>query len=213
MGKDVEWKTYYGQNHRYADIINGIGCGGVQLVKDTDLQEVDVTSGKRSRDLMRKTAFGVNFLFVGIENQDVIDYGFPFRNMHYDVLQYHKQMEEIRKKVKASKEKLTNGEYLYGFRESDKLHPVVTFVLYSGKEPWDGPKCLHDMLDFSEIPDKLKSMIADYQVNIIDIRRLKDAYDVVTKYTNSKELLDVKSLQMNRAGDRDHQDFKCEELA
>ena len=39
MGKDVEWKAYYGDNHRYADIINGIGCGGVQLVKDTDLEK------------------------------------------------------------------------------------------------------------------------------------------------------------------------------
>ncbi len=242
MGKDVEWKTYYGQNHRYADIINGIGCGGVQLVKDTDLQEVDVTSGKKSRDLIRKTAFGVNFVFIGIENQDVIDYGFPFRNMHYDVVQYQKQMTKISKEVKNSEEQLTPGEFLYHFRKKDKLHPVVTFVLYSGKEPWDGPICLHDMLDFSEIPDKLKSMIADYQVNIIDIRRLEDtsifvtdvryvfdfirysddkekllqlvknnpyycemdeeAYDVVSKYTNSIELISVKDEQL-RGGKAD----------
>lgn len=237
MGKDVEWKSFFQDNHRYADIINGIGCGGIQLVKDTDLQEADVTSGKKNRDLIRKTAFGVNFVLIGIENQDVVDYGFPFRNMHYDVLQYQKQMTKISKEVQASEEQLTIGEFLYHFRKNDKLHPVVTFVLYSGKEPWDGPKCLHDMLDFSEIPDMLKSMIADYQVNIIDIRRLEstdmfktdvryvfdfiryaddkkqlldlvehngyyrqmdeEAFDLVTRYTNSKELVSVKNYQIN----------------
>ena len=69
MGKDGVWKSYYGDNHRYADVINGIGCGGVQLVKDTDLKEVDVTSGKKSRDLIRKAALGMNFVLIGIENQ------------------------------------------------------------------------------------------------------------------------------------------------
>ena len=237
MGKDVEWKKYFGENHRYADIINGIGCDGVQLVKADDLQEVDSTSGRKSRDMIRKTAFGMNFVLIGIENQEVVDYGFPFRNVYYDVLQYQRQMVKIRKEVKESKEKLSDGEYLYGFRKKDKLHPVVTFVLYSGKEPWDGAKSLHDILDFSEIPDKLKSMIGDYPVNIIDIRRLEDtsmfttdvrcvfdflrcaddkkkllelvennpyyhemdeeAYDVVSKYTNSKELIGVKDGQVN----------------
>ena len=236
MGKDVEWKNYFGENYRYADIINGIGCGGAQLVRAEDLQEVDATSGKKSRDMIRKTAFGMNFVLVGIENQEVVDYGFPFRNMYYDLLQYQSQMKEIRKEVKESQEKLTDGEYLYGFRRSDRLHPIVTFVLCSGKEPWDGPKSLHDMLDFSEIPDKLRSMIADYQVNIIDIRRLEDtsmfatdvrcvfdfiryadnrgkllelvqenpyyrqmdedAYDIVSRYTNSKELIAIKDEQV-----------------
>ena len=237
MGKDVEWKKYFGENHRYADIINGIGCDGMQLVKADDLKEVDATSGRKNRVMIRKTAFGMNFVLIGIENQEVVDYGFPFRNVHYDVLQYQKQMVKIRKEVKESKEKLSDGEYLYGFRKKDKLHPVVTFVLYSGKEPWDGAKSLHDILDFSEIPDKLKSMIGDYPVNIIDIRRLEDtsmfatdvrcvfdflryaddkkkllelvennpyyremdeeAYDVVSKYTNSKELIGVKDDQVN----------------
>ena len=66
MGKDVEWKSFFQDNHRYADIINGIGCGGVQLVKDTDLAEVDSTVKKKSRDILRKVAFGMNFAIIGI---------------------------------------------------------------------------------------------------------------------------------------------------
>ena len=44
MGKDVKWKMYFHDNCRCADLINGVGCGGVQIVKDTDLQEVDTTA-------------------------------------------------------------------------------------------------------------------------------------------------------------------------
>ena len=53
MGKDVEWKSFFEDNHRYADIINGIGCGGMQVVKDTDLTEVFHTDVKQVFDFIR----------------------------------------------------------------------------------------------------------------------------------------------------------------
>ena len=136
MGKDVEWKSFFQDNHRYADIINGIGCGGVQLVKDTDLAEVDSTVKKKSRDALRKVALGMNFLIVGIENQEKMDYEYPLRNMQYDVEQYQKQAQEIRKEVRSNSAGLESGEYLYGFKKDSKLNPLVTFVLYAGKKEW-----------------------------------------------------------------------------
>ena len=48
MGKAEEWKVFFEDNHRYADLINGIGCGGVQFVKDTDLTEADPEEKKKS---------------------------------------------------------------------------------------------------------------------------------------------------------------------
>ena len=47
MGKDGGWKTYFHDNRRYADLINGIGCGGEQIVKETDLQEENVTAKEK----------------------------------------------------------------------------------------------------------------------------------------------------------------------
>lgn len=41
MGKDTGWKKYFYDNRRYADLINGVGCHGEQIVKDTDLQDED----------------------------------------------------------------------------------------------------------------------------------------------------------------------------
>lgn len=232
MGKAEEWNVFFEDNHRYADLINGIGCGGVQFVKDTDLAEADPTAKKKSRDILRKVAFGVNFVIVGIEHQEENDYEIPLRTMHYDVSQYQKQASKIKKEVQAAPIGLEPREYMYGFKKDSKLNPIVTFVLYAGHEEWDGPHCLHDMLDFTDIPESLKEMVSDYKINVINIRQFEktdvfqtdvkqvfdfircsndkrklldlvendayykemdeDAFDVVTKYTNSKELVKAK---------------------
>lgn len=41
MEKDFISSTFFSDNERYADIINGIGCNGIPFVKGEDLQEVD----------------------------------------------------------------------------------------------------------------------------------------------------------------------------
>ena len=231
MGKDNGWKTYFNDNRRYADLINGIACHGKQLVKETDLQEEDVTARDKSRDILRKVAFGTSFVIVGIENQEEKDYSMPLRNMFYDVSNYEKQASKIRKEVRKES-KLEAGEYLYGFKKDSKLHPLATFILYAGKEPWETPNSLHDMLDFTNVPEALRDIVSDYKINVVDIRKFEntgvfqtdikqvfdfircsedmnkllklvendayysemedDAFEVVTKYTNSKELVQAK---------------------
>ena len=222
-------EDFFEDDRRYADIINGLGCGGRQLVSADDLQEEDTTSGKRSRDTLRRVALGMNFAIVGIESQEKPDYELPVRNMAYDVGMYGKELRKIRRKVRRQSrtKNLMSGEYLYGFKKDSRLHPVITFVLFSG-ETWDGARRLHEMLDFTDVPDSLKRMTPDYKVNVIEIRNLKhtevfqtdvkqvfdfirlsgdkeallelvesddnyqhmdeDAFEVITTYTNSKEL-------------------------
>lgn len=103
MEKDIGWKGFFSDDERYADIINGIGCKGRQVVKKENLQEQDTQTGflrspqfiqklsslkkknVKIRDSIRKVAFGVNFAIIGIESQDTIDYSIPLRNMAYDV--------------------------------------------------------------------------------------------------------------------------------
>ena len=231
MRKDGGWKTYFHDNRRYADLINGVGCHGRQIVKETDLQEEDVTAKDKSRDILRKVAFGTSFVIVGIENQEERDYSLPLRNMFYDVSNYEKQASKIRKEVRKETD-LEAGEYLYGFKKDSKLHPLATFILYAGKEPWETPNCLHDILDFTDVPEELRDVVSDYKINVIDIRKFEntdvfqtdlkqvfdfircstdkekmldlvkndpyyqamdeEAFDVVTQYTNSKELVQKK---------------------
>ena len=201
MNKDTKLKIFFEDNRRYADVINGIGCGGRQLIHPSDLQEADTTERRRSRDLLRRVAFGINFAIIGIENQDKVDYKFPLRNMLYDASRYQKQASVIAKEIRVNPKGLTSAEYLSRFKKTSRLHPLVTFVLYAGEEEWDGPKCLHDMLDFTDIPDELKGMVSDYKINVIDIHRLKDTsmfqtdvrqvFDFIRYSDDKKKLLEL----------------------
>jgi hypothetical protein len=94
--------------------------------------------------------------------------------MIYDAWEYEKQLRKIRKSVRRNASGLDSGEYLYGFRKTDRIKPVVTFLLYAGEKPWDTPKDLWDMLDFTDIPEQLMEKIQNYHVNVVDIRRLED---------------------------------------
>ena len=216
MKKDESWKKFFSDNERYADVINAIGCRGMQVVKPEDLQEIDTASGKKARDLLRKTAFGVNYAIIGIENQEERDYELPLRILSYEIGEYQNQAGAIYRQIRSRKrkgdknqnlshvekmpdvKKLSSGEYLYGFRKEDRLHPVITFVLYAGKEKWDGPLSLHDILEFSDIPDGLKALAANYKVKLIDVRRMKNtdifktdvkyAFDFIRSAENKQEL-------------------------
>lgn len=193
MKKDGSWKDYFEDPARYADAINGFGCNGEQVVKPEDLQEIDTqirsvkipqfvnsTVGRKNnrtlkfRDMARKVAFGVNYVIVGFEGQETVDYSLPLRNMIYDVAEYEKQARKIRKKVRKNPQELQSGEYLYGFKVDSKLIPVVTFVLYSGENEWTGPTCLHDMIDFADIPKSMQKYVANYAINVISIKDIED---------------------------------------
>ncbi len=186
MEMDVCWKEYFRDDARYADVINGIGGCGQQLVQAKDLQEADSQTifgkwykvwGKggrvRIRDMVRRVAFGVNFAIVGFENQEMVDYGIPLRCMEYDTGEYEKQAGKIRKKLRKQKG-LQTEEYLYGFGKNSYLYPVVTFVLYGGKKSWDGPESLHNMLDWTNVPEKLKQFVSDYPIHIVKIREFEN---------------------------------------
>ncbi|MBR2045779.1 MAG: EAL domain-containing protein, partial [Agathobacter sp.] len=73
-----------------------------------------------------------------------------------------------------------------------RLLPVVTFVLYSGEKEWTGPRCLHDMLEFTDIPDNLRELIPNYKINVnISVIQLLQP-DFVAKV---KSILDKTHIQ------------------
>ena len=44
---------------------------------------------------------------------------------------------------------------------------MIALTVYYGEHPWDGPKCLHDML--SEMPEKMRRVVADYPINLVEV--------------------------------------------
>ena len=200
MQQDLLLKCYFSDNERYADLINGIGFGGKQVVKASDLTELDSQNGHyekeivregssvkktKSRDLVRKTALGVNFAVVGIENQEQVHYMMPLRVMTYDAGEYQRQAVQIKRKLRK-KSGVTSAEYLSGFAKDSKLYPCVTFVLFYGEE-WDGSHDLHGILDFTDIPPELKGLVSNYSINVIEIRKLQSTDNF---HTDLKQVFD-----------------------
>lgn len=176
MKKDGSWRGFFEDPSRFADAVNGFGCNGEQVVTKEDIKDADTRlfrSG-RERDIVRKVIRGVNYLIIGIEPQETVDYSLPLRNMVYDTSEYERQAAKIRKEVREHSEGLSKGEYLYGFKKDTRLNPVVTFILYSGEEAWMGPTCLHDILDFTDVPEELRKLIPNYKIHVISVKDIKD---------------------------------------
>ena len=175
MGKKdtCAWE-FYSDPARYADVVNGLTCNGEQVVDKGDLHELDSRIGQKSRDLLRKVAFGKNIAVIGIENQEYVDYSMPQRMLFYEAKVYEKLAADIRAGVKEDSSGISSDEYLGRFRKDDKIHPQVTLVLYYGQKPWDGERNLHEIIDFTDIPESLQKLVKDYQVHVVDIRRLED---------------------------------------
>ena len=188
--KNIIANTYWADNERFADIMN-VGLFQKKVLTAEQLSERDGYLGRvkqrqkesdlqRNRDVTKKSAFGTNFVIVSAENQDSIHYAMPVRIMGYEFMEYNRQLKEL-KALHDKKKDLYGAEFLSGLSADDKLHAVCTLVIYYGKEPWTGSTCLTDMLDFSEIPEEIRDIVADYPIHVIDARRFEDSEKLETE--------------------------------
>ena len=95
----------------------------------------------------------------------------PVKNMQYDAANYASQVLAANKSY-GKEDKLTNAEFLSGFRKGDKLMPVITLVIYFGASEWDGPMCIHDMLNTKN--ERLLRFVPDYRINLIAPAQVPD---------------------------------------
>lgn len=189
MGKKNSlWHEFLMDEERYADMINAFGAGGDQVVSCIDIRDADSRMRDKNRDEVRKVVFGINFVIIGIESQETIDYSMAARSMYYDAVGYDKECSRIRRRNGRIKKTLTAGESLYLFKKSDKLHPIITFVVYCGKEPWDAAVSIRGLVDTTDLPSQLTEYISDHSINVIDVRR---AGDVLKRLkTDAKNVLE-----------------------
>ena len=184
MGKyDRCMKAYLQDKRRFADLFNGSCFQGRQVIRAEDLEEASegyVVAGTKTeifRDVKMRYRSGMILQVLAVENQSYIDYGMPVRCMGYDAAEYGRQMKErkrerrllARHKEEPEKElKTTIDERLSGILRSDRLHPVYTICLYSGEEPWDGPRKLSDMMEFDP-EESVRSLFKDYPLTLFCI--------------------------------------------
>ena len=139
---DIIFKDFWRNNERFADLFNVVVFGGKEVIKPEALHEMDTdVSGviqlkdyketlSRTRDVIKKTAYGVEFVVLGIESQQHIHYAMPLRHMVYDAMSYLKEYQEITRKYKKDTGKKTEDEFLSKMKKYDRLHPVITLTVY-----------------------------------------------------------------------------------
>lgn len=197
---DTVLKNFWKNNERFADLFNTVLFNGKQRLHPEDLTEVDaevssvlnfnghIETVQRLMDVVKKTAYGVDFVIWGIENQEKVHYAMPLRQMVGDALSYLKEYKEITRKNKDEKNLETSEEFLSGLKKTDLLHPVITLCVYYGEKEWDGAGSLKEMLTY---PEDLADLVSDYKMNLI---RLRDSEGLQFKNKDVQTIFEVSRL-------------------
>ncbi len=201
-------RQWLGKRERFADLFNGVIFAGEQIVLAEQLELTDSEANildldkkgnpkemRRHRDIVMKWKQQAELVILACENQERVHYAMPVRNMLYDSLSYTEQIQHMWKELPQN-EKIISEEFLSKFRKTDKIHPVVTIVLYYGKEPWDGSVELYEMFEEDFLcKDKLMRFIPNYRMNLIDVAHTKD----VEKFqTDLQEVLGMLRYRNNK---------------
>ena len=209
MGRADEYQfDYLDDNSRFADQVNGALFRGRQVVKPEELEPADMLfvylgreAGRRKnyRSVVDKVRMWKGRLIhiLAVENQSFVDYRMVLRNMLTESISYQKQW----KQKKSYHERMGDLEigsdaFFSGMTRDEKFLPIVTLVVYCGTEhPWDGARCLHELLDIDE---ELKPFVPNYRLNLYDCHEhdtfdefhsgLRQLFEVV-RYGKDKEKL------------------------
>lgn len=137
----------------FADIINTIIYKGRTVLEAENLKPFyvnsTITKSGRLRGLYRDNCMedlrgGIRYVIWGLENQYVPDRTTPFKVMGYNFTAYDRQIEAFT----AYNKKHGINPYVTHLLPEQKVKPVITLVLYYGKE--EIPSSICAMMDIPE---------------------------------------------------------------
>ena len=212
---------YLSDNRRFADLFNGICFQGETVVRAEELSETsqvyygitDVSDESRtahqtgegeryperrdrSRDICKQLKSGGTLRILAVENQEKVDYTMPYRCMEYDVMEYGKQLDVLRKRNQQEHPKNV-AEKIGGIKKTDRLAPVDTICLYHGVEAWDGPRTLGDMMEFGDKDEGFRKIFKDYPMQLYC---LNEEQDLRMFHTEVGLLFQALQYRRDRAG-------------
>ena len=169
--KDIAEKDLEAKNDVFADIMNNLMFGGVEYVKEDELEQGRERSSYSSdskdirdqeRDLSKFWKQNeIRLAYVGFENETEPEDDMPFRNIGYDGAAYRDQISYVVDK-EGKRHKVI------------ERYPVITLVLYMGyKKRWDKAKTIYEALG-DRLDEKLKPFVHDYPINLFEIAFITD---------------------------------------
>ena len=190
MKQDVNEKYYLNDRYRIADLLNGYFFHGIQCIAPEDVKEAgtqlvyvseihssdsakDDMTVLRGHDLLHKIIHGANYFIFSLEDQNYLDPSMVLRSLEYTVGEYVKQRHEIQK-MHDRKKDLKGDEYLSRFSVEDLLKPVAVVVIFFGDGEWKGARTLHELLEWTDIPEEWKELFLDYRMHLIEVQKIEN---------------------------------------
>lgn len=185
IGKvDITMKEWLEIPEVFAELFNGAVLKGKRKIRCEDLLERNsdyVVSIKNKngeqvyeekfRDVVNRCDSELGLMVLAVENQEDVCNIMPVRNMMYDAMCYEKNIREIVARNENEGKKISFTQVI---DEDQKIMPLVTVVLYTGKKKWTGPKTLSEMWNISdETKEILKNDLNDYKIHIIDANHME----------------------------------------
>lgn len=204
--KDIPSINYFKDKTRIADLLNVYLYGGNKIISPQDVSELNpILTKSWWNDKELKTNVNItDVLFevkipvgkendvknadndiqkipiiISIQNQSDISYVMPVRVINADANGYYLQWKDIERKHKREKQTWADhGEFLSKFKESDRLKPILTIVIYFGKDNWNGAKSLKEITDLKVCPLHIQKQMKDYSIDLIcvmsDMKKLQE---------------------------------------
>ena len=172
-------KNFWKDNEHFADLFNAALFDGQSVLNPAILQEADTNQSvvvlnkgheqtfQREFDVVKKTVHGTDYVLFVLENQQNVHYAMPVRQMFNEALAYYNEYTAIALQNEKEGQYASGAEYLSKFRETDRLHPIVSLCVYYGDAKWNGPLTLQDML---QLPEHLKHLVTDYKLHLVQIQ-------------------------------------------
>ena len=175
--KDIAEKQFFSHNEIFAETFNELVLKDTGLVIHEDELEdartrsdYEPAASEGVREQERDVAKfwrkgGVILSLLGLESQTRIDKYMPVRVVGYEGADYRYQLIQREDDAKAAARE-GNRELAKAIR-ARKCYPVITAVLYYGIKPrWKKYRSLYDCL---EMPDALKAVVPDRNINVIEL--------------------------------------------
>ena len=200
--------NYLSDKRRFADLINGLVYKGKQVIDPAKLHRISTDTyedldGKNLSDLpKRKARYNDlamrydNNLVLRIfleENQEAISYILPVRDLGYMASRYRQQCQQFKTAHDKNNDYANHAERFSGLCKKDKLIPVYTLWLYHGEDPWDGPRCLKDMVDLGNDEDGFSDLFQDHTPHLVCVNELKEFDEFKTELRLLMEAISLKS--------------------
>lgn len=184
----------------FADIFNALLFSGRQVIEPEDLisggtlSQLEIGDDYFSQEwnaskIWTKSNVRLSLLVVGTRVEQ--DGDIPLRVVSYDGAAYEAQVDQHLKEASKVPREIEP--------ESWTPYPVISIVLYFGKEKWNGPKTILEYLG-QNIREDLKPFVSDYKINFFDVAGLDEA--TVSKFQSDFQIVADYFVQTRKqAGD------------